>query len=249
MTHVYDFLGFCTVLVLLVALVFLLLGPFRKYWIVLAYVAWELFANVALTVIHVFYNDPAQVASAPGTEVLGLYARLYWTNDVVDDLLRFVLVIVLISKATSESTKRAALRPLLGGVVAAMVVLPFLLFRPIHPSFTLWPLAAWFNSTSELLNFGAAIMNLVLWATLIASRQRERQLLMVSAGLGVVVTGAAISYGLRHFIPPGAFRSVPNLFLMLTQLGGWTIWCRAFWPATKPRQTPSEALTSIEGQT
>ena len=111
------------------------------------------------------------------------------------------------------------------GVVVAALVLPFVLF---HPRFTPWPLGAWFNSTSELLNFGAALMNLPLWATLIGSRLRDPQFLKVSAGLGVAVTGAALAYGLRHFIPPGAFRWVPNLFLMLSQLAGWLLWCSAF---------------------
>jgi hypothetical protein len=243
MTHVYDFLGFCTVLVLFLALVLLLRGPFRKYWVVLIYAAWELSTDLALTVVHFFYNGPAQV-TPPGTDALGLYARLYWTNDVVDDLLRFLLVILLIYRATPQSSRRAAVGRLLSGVVVAASVLPFILFHPIHPNTTHWPLATWFNSTSELLNFAAAIMNLVLWATLIGSGQRDPQLLMVSAGLGVVVTGTAISYGLRHFIPPGGFRAVINLFLMLTQLGGWMLWCRAFWPVTAARQAHPDALTS-----
>ena len=113
------------------------------------------------------------------------------------------------------------------------LVLPFLVF-PMGSA--VWPKGTWFNSTSELLNFGAAIMNLVLWGALLADRKRDPQLAVVSVGLGVVVTGAAISYGLRHFVPLGAI-FVPNLFLMLTQLTGWIIWCRAFWPA--PARVPA----------
>jgi hypothetical protein len=94
-----------------------------------------------------------------------------------------------------------------------------------------WIEGSWFNSTSELLNFGAAIMNLVLWGVLIADRKRDPQLAVVSVGLGVVVTGAAISYGLKVYIVSSAAVFIPNMFLMLTRLVGWTIWCRAFWPA------------------
>lgn len=246
MTQVYDFLGpvlgVGNGLVLLLVLVFLLLGPFRRFWVVLLYVSWELLATAAFTVADVVYNGTAQTgtAGAAQTAAQQWYARLYWLNDVVVDLLRFLLVIVLIYKATPESTRRAAVGRLLGGVVAAVVVLPFLLF---HPTFAPFPKTVWFNSTSELLNFGAAIMNLVLWATLIASRQRDPKILAVSAGLGVVVTGSAISYGLRHFLPHGALTSVVNLFLNLTQLAGWTIWCWAFWPVPRRRAAPHSAVS------
>jgi hypothetical protein len=124
---------------------------------------------------------------------------------------------------------------LLTGLVAGTILLPFLIF-PV--SFQPLPKVAWFNSTTELLNFGAAIMNLVLWAALIPSRPRDPQFLIVSAGLGVLVTGAALSYGLRHFLPQGALTSLLNLFLNLTQVGAWVIWCWAFWPARRRRNAP-----------
>ena len=170
-----------------------------------------------------------------------VYAHLYWTNDVMVHLLRFLLVIIFTYQAIGQSPARAALGRLLGGVVIVVVLLPFLLF---HPHFTPWPQNAWFYSNGEFLSFGAAIMNLVLWGTLIASKQRERQLLTVSSGLGVVVTGEAIAYGMRHFIPLGTFRFLPSIFLILTQIAGWTIWCRAFWPAKNPESVPSAASVS-----
>jgi hypothetical protein len=167
-----------------------------------------------------------------------LYARLYWSNDVIVDLLRFLLVIVLTYAATPEGAKRASIGRILGGIVAVVVVLPFLLF-PLH--FKPWPEASWFNSTSELLNFGAAIMNLGLWGALLANRKRDPQFVAVSIGLGVVVTGAALSYGLLHLIPTKV-RFIPDIFLMLTQLAGWSIWCRAFWPVPRPAPATDSAL-------
>ena len=174
-------------------------------------------------------------------DAVRLYARLYWSNDVIVDLLRFLLVIVLTYAATPEGAKRVSIGRILGGIVAVVVVLPFLLF-PLH--FEPWPEASWFNSTSELLNFGAAIMNLGLWGALLANRKRDPQFVAVSIGLGVVVTGAALSYGLRHLIPASAI-FIPNVFLMLTQLAGWTIWCRAFWPAPKRSPAPESACPAL----
>lgn len=239
MNYVYDVLGIGNGVVLLSVLILLLRGSFRKFWVLLLYVAWELFATATLTIYDLLYLSPSlgKVALAEATK---LYARLYWSNDVIVDLLRFLLVIVLTYAATPEGAKRASVGRILGGIVAVVVVLPFLLF-PLH--FRPWPEASWFNSTSELLNFGAAIMNLGLWGALLANRKRDPQFVAVSIGLGVVVTGAAVSYGLLHLIPTKA-RFLPDIFLMLTQLAGWSIWCRAFWPMRRRVPAPGSPLPS-----
>jgi hypothetical protein len=252
MSRIYDVLapvvsGAIAVELFLV-LVFLLLGPFRKYWIVFAYAAWELLATVAFTIADLLYHATAPVTAANRTLAQLWYSRLYWVNDVIVDLLRFVLVIVLIYMA-SEGTRRVSGR-LLSGLVVVMVVLPFVLFHPgYHPvqvsSFQLpFPSASWFNSTSELLNFGAAIMNLMLWAILLPSNRRDPQLVLVSLGLGVVVTGTAIAYGVRFFVGQREFQAVGYLFMNLTQFAGWALWCRAFRPARKSRQVVDNAVPS-----
>jgi hypothetical protein len=96
-TQFYDFLapvlGIAGAVALLLLIVFLLLGPTRKFWVFLLYVSWELVASVGLTLADVRLHGTAQ---ASGTDAGRLYARLYWTNDVLLDLLRFVLASVLI---------------------------------------------------------------------------------------------------------------------------------------------------------
>ncbi|MDP9112393.1 MAG: hypothetical protein M3O20_01785 [Acidobacteriota bacterium] len=238
MKYVYDFLGIGNGIMLLSVLILILCGSFRKFWILFLYVAWELLATATLTLYDVLYAGPAQGKIA-SVEAVKLYNRLYWSNDVIVDLLRFLLVIVFTYAATPEGAKRISIRRILCGIVAVVLVLPFLLF-PLH--FAPWPRAAWFNSTSELLNFGAAIMNLALWGALLANRKRDPQLVAVSIGLGIVVTGAAISYGLRHLTSDQAV--LPNLFLMLTQLVGWSIWCRAFWRSPRTSHAPENVLPS-----
>jgi len=243
MSYVYRLLDIGNGLALLLVLVLLLRGPFQKFWALLGYVAWELLATTALTSFDVLYNGAA-IGINPSADAVKWYARLYWSNDVIVDLLRFLLVIVLTYRATPEGARRVVTGRILGGVVAVALVLPFLLFPMGSKA---WPRAAWFNSTSQLLNFGGAIMNLVLWGALLANRKRDPQLAVVSAGLGVVVTGAARSYGLRHLVSAEAI-FIPNLFLMLTQLLGWTIWCRAFWPVQNRRPAlapaPGKAVPS-----
>lgn len=238
MNYVYDLLGIGSGVFLLSVLVLLLRGPFRRFWILLVYVAWELFATATLTIYDLLYAGAAQ-GKVQQAEAVRLYTRLYWSNDVIVDVLRFLLVIVLTYAATPEGAKRSSVGRILGGIVLVVMVLPFLLF-PLH--FAPWPAASWFNSTSQLLNFGAAIMNLGLWGALLANRKRDPQFVAVSIGLGVVVTGAAVSYGLRHLTSAQAI--LPNVFLMLTQLAGWTIWCRAFWPVPRRNPAPDSGLPS-----
>jgi hypothetical protein len=256
-THVYDILapalGISNAIALMVLVVFLLFGPVRKFWVVLLYVSWELVATVGLTSVDLLVKGTAQVDHAAQTGANRLYAQLYWTNDVIVDLLRFALVAVLIYKVVGSS--KPLLGRMLGGLVLAMIVLPFELFQPVWhyrprgPSldgassllnfgaaiFETYPTGKWFNSTSQLLSFGAAIMNLILWGALIQSKKRDPQILAVSVGLGILVTGTAVSYGLRHFSPEGSFTAVFNLLLNLTQLAAWLIWCRAFWPWPRPK--------------
>jgi len=232
-------LGVVSGVLLLAVVVFLLQGSFRKYPLLLLYVAWELFATVGLTWADQVYNGTASYTAKTITEGQRLYGHLYYTNDIIVDLLRFLVVTVLTFQATPEGPRRRYVGRLLGGVAVFVMAVPLLLF---HPTFTPWPSFVWLNSATELLNFGAAVMNLVLWGTLIASKKRDPQLLTVSAGLGIVVTGAAVSYGLRHFFKPGVWRNVPDILLMLTQLAGWTIWCWAFRPQPKPHSAPAEAL-------
>ena len=236
MRYVYYLIEISGALALISVLVFLLRGPSRKFWALIVYVAWELLSNLSLNSFDLLYNAATPGASNTSAEVMRLYFRLYWTNDVIVDLLRFLLVIWLTYRATSGGPKRTSIGRMLSGIVVVALTLPFLLFPMFPQGPKPWPEASWFNSSSELLNFGAAIMNLVLWGVLLADRKRDPQLTVVSVGLGVVVTGAAISYGLRHLIPAGAW-FIPNTFLLLTQLAGWTIWCRAFWPARYPSPT------------
>ena len=251
MNRVYDLiapvLNAGIAVALLAVLVFLILGRFYRFWTVLVYVAWELLATLAFTIADVYSHGTAATTAATRTSAQEWYARLYWTNDVVVDLFRFILVIVLIYMA-SEASKRVPVRVLVGLVVAALV-LPFVLFHPnfriVDPSVHIpFPRTSWFQSTSQLLNFGAALMNLILWATLLTQKRRDPQILLVSLGLGIVVTGTAFAYGLRYLLGQREFSAVGYLFMNLTQLIGWIIWCRAFRPATKARETIDTSVAS-----
>jgi hypothetical protein len=134
---------------------------------------------------------------------------------------------------------------LLAVIVAIVLILPFAILNP--PSFftaTAWTAAwgRWFNGTGQILNFGAAIMNLGLWSALLTSKKRDPQLLKVSIGVGVAVAGQAIGFGLRRFLPETAVRQIPDFFMSLTHVLSVLIWCWAFKSAARTPK-PAESVS------
>jgi len=205
-------------------LVLLSRGFVRKYSTLFAYSVLLLMASTA----EVLVSTLAGRRSA-------LYSRLYWSDEVIVDLMLFLLVIVLTRRALEGNASRSKADRLLGGVVIAVLVLPFILFYG-RGLFT----PRWFNRTSQMLNFGAAIMNLALWSALLLNKKRDPRLVTVSAGLGVAVTGAAISYGVRYLNLTPIELQLAALLKTATHLGSMIVWCWAFWPAAKTRPvTPS----------
>ena len=208
--------------------VLLLRGPFRRYPLFLVYSV----AMIARFVLDgVFFR-------AGGINSRG-YILVYWTGDVVDDLLLFWLVAQLTYQVMEGSPLLAGVGKLLRIIPAAAVVLAFVLY---HPYFT----SRWFRHTSQLLSLGAAFMNLLLWTGLLGRKgKRDQQLMTVSIGLGIAVTGYAISYGILQFMTSPETRWVPDLFKALTQVAGSAIWCKAFWPVRKtpPAHPPLQAAS------
>ena len=107
MSHVYNLLDIGNGLALLLVLVLLLRGPLRKFWVLAGYVAWELLTTAALTSFDILYNGAA-VGTSASAAAGKLYARLYWTNDVIVDVLRFLLVVVFTYRATAGRAKRVS---------------------------------------------------------------------------------------------------------------------------------------------
>jgi hypothetical protein len=209
-------------------ILFLLRGAFRRYPLLLAYCVLQLAATVAEEYVYRVFGEPST-----------LFHRLYWTDEISLDLLLFLMVITLTYQALEGSPLRATMGRLLGTVLVIVLVVPFVLFSARRFN------SAWFDGASQLLNFGAAIMNLGLWTALIGTRRRDPLLLKVSAGLGVAVTGAAIAYGLRRFTPPGGtLQQLANLFKTITYLASVLIWCWAFRPPAKKTRTPPTPVGS-----
>ena len=234
MAYATDFLIAVDVALQLALIFYLLRGPYRRYIALLVYSGAVLLATgIENVVTHLTHPAPA------------LYRKVYWSDEVITDLLLFLVVISLTNLALEGNPLRAKTSRILAGIVAAVLILPFVLFNPpLFTSPTHWSPAwgRWFNSTSQMLNFGAAIMNLGLWSALLTSRKRDPQLLKVSIGVGVAVAGQAIGFGIRRFIPDqSTAREFPDIFMSMTHVLSVFIWCWAFRSAANARG--SESLT------
>jgi hypothetical protein len=217
--------------VLQIILLFLLLsGGLRKFPLLFLYAVVQLLATMAETTVRRQFGIRA-----------AQYVQLYWADEILLDLLLFLMVIAFTYQALEGNPLRAKTGKFLATVVVLAVVAPFLLYY--HRVLFTTP---WFNGTSQWLNFSAAIMNLALWTALLSNKKRDPQLLTVSIGLGVAVTGAAMSFGLRQFMTRGYGRQFADLVGVLTSLAGVFVWCWAFRPAwlrdrpKRPKQPPNE---------
>jgi hypothetical protein len=212
------------VLLEFLCVVLLLRGAYRTYPFLLVSCMAMLFGTVAVGVSFRLagFDTP-------------IYRHVYWTVDVVDYFARFLVVVSLIYQVTEGTVLRGALKRLLPMIAIAAIVLPFVLY---HPYFT----GRWFRHTSQLLNLSGAFLNLLLWTAILGRKgHRDRQLLLVSVGIGISVTSVAITYGVLQFMGSSHIRWLPDMFKILAETGGAAIWCWAFWPKaerSRDRQHP-----------
>jgi hypothetical protein len=203
---------------------------FRKYLMVFLFCVLLLVTSLAEVVV---VQWPAY-----GTRS-DTYRILYWTDEMVTDAFLFIMVAMMIYRATEGTSLRTLAERLFSGVVTIALLLPFVLFEKPFTNH-------WYVRSSQLLNFGGAILNLLLWTALLGMRRRDTQLLTVSAGLGVIVTGSAVFYGLLStFRKDPAITAMLNLGYVLSRSAGLAVWCWAFWRIRKgdsPNLPTSPAL-------
>ncbi|HSP69843.1 MAG TPA: hypothetical protein VLN48_19100 [Bryobacteraceae bacterium] len=215
-------IGITEVVLLLVLLFLLIRGPFRRYFLIFAYsLAQALQTVVDGVILRRFGQSSIE------------YKTVFWTDAIIVDLLLILVVIALTNQAMEGNPLRRNMTRVLIVLSVVIAVLPFVVLR--RPLF----LTRWFNGTDQILNFGAAIMNLVLWTALLGSKKRDAQLLTVTAGLGARVAATALLLGLRHFTEGGGLaREIADTAARLTIVAGTLIWCWAFRPSTR-RSPPS----------
>jgi hypothetical protein len=164
------------------------------------------------------------------------YYPVFWGGTLLIAMQLLLVMITLTLRALEGSPLRAKLMRFMGVALVAVLLIPFVAFE--SEVYT----TRWNDSTSQLLNFGAAVMNLALWGALLISKRRDRQLLLVSAGLGVALAGSALALGMRSFTSEDTLgRMIADYSYRLLYIGSVSILCWAFWPSRKRSATSLDA--------
>jgi hypothetical protein len=137
-------------------------------------------------------------------------------------LLVFAMVISLAYKAIGRLRPGSAL--FMGIVLATAAFAAITFFIQFDPRLPSWK---WMTYWTRDLNFGAAILDLGLWAALIGARDKDYRLLMLSGALGLKFTGGAIGQAFRGMSSPG-WQTGVGVFIALCNLACLYIWWQAF---------------------
>ena len=149
----------------------------------------------------------------------------YYRNETVRQFLLFTVVVSLIERATSATPYRTRVLVSLGLAAALTVLLSLYLHRDVRPT----PLLI--TQVTRDLNFGSVVLTLLLWLMLISSQIKDRQLLMVTVGLGLEFTGEAIGQSVRQIADFQHSKSLVlagNLLLSVSHLMRLYAWRTAF---------------------
>ena len=209
-------LGYLLGLVLeLLVIAALVRGPYRKFPAVFAYILAEFFSTVIEMPLGVEYYLTHDSA------ISARWVWWYWVDEIVLQFLVFVVVMSLIWQATSEARSR---RPLRTGIIAGSVLFAGISFF-VHFDANV-ARGIWMTPWARDLNFASAILDMGLWAMLIAKRQHDSRVLTLSGGLGIMFCGEAIGESLRNMS-----RSVVvagDVLMLATNLISLYVWWQTF---------------------
>jgi len=210
----------------------LLRGGYRRFPFLFAYMIGDLLTTIVDAPSAMGYHRGTQ-----GTAVA--FAAIYWFNAVVMQTLVYAVVMSLIYQATGQLRSRRIVRV---SVIAGAMLFAGISFL-IH-----WNPAL--NTGSFLtpcirdLNFCSAILDMALWALLIAAREKDHRLLLLSGGLGIQFTGQAMGTSLRQLAlstRSHALSLTGGVMMVLANLLFLYIWWQAL--RTAPvRQQPGVIL-------
>ena len=144
-------------------------------------------------------------------------ARVYWVDDMLRNLFLLLLVFSLIWRyADSRSHHLSRWLWLASSVLVAVLFWAHYGHR----------IGRYMSLVSRDLNFAATVTILLLWAALVGNRSSERTLLPVTAGLGLMCTGAALGHAIR--LLSRRLDPVGDWVIVLTFLLSLWVWVKTF---------------------
>jgi hypothetical protein len=151
----------------------------------------------------------------------------FFRNEALRQLLLFTVVMSLMDRAMRGRPYRNRVRVILILSACLAVLISVQIHWDAHSNhkYNLWA-----TQVGRDLSFGSVVLTLLLWVTLISSRRKDTQLLMVTGGLGLQFTGEAIGQSIRQLSVPHhhILLLVGNLVLTASHLMRLYVWSEAF---------------------
>jgi hypothetical protein len=185
----------------------LLRGGYRLFPVLFIYQIVDFLMTVASLppyFAYYFYRDPGARTRM---------AQWFWWDELLLQPLVYAVVISLIYRATEKAPARGLVRGVLIGGAVLIAGASFLFHY--HPEL---PNGDWMAFWTRDLTFSSAILDLALWALLLASRIKDTRLLLVSGGLGIQFTGEAIGESLRSMAVQHRSRTLSFTGSLITTL-------------------------------
>jgi hypothetical protein len=188
-----------------------------------------IFAYLVLTFLICAVQAPAALAyqrSAPGRR-LGEWLQ---TVQVVGELAAYSLLLMVVFSLIYQATARFGGRRLMRTILTAGPLLVIAISFLLEYDEKAIP-AMWITAWSRDLKFCAAVLDLALWGLLLATRNPDVKLLLLTGGMGIMLAGNAIAESIRLI----ALRSGSNPLHMgsnvlsaISDLVFLYVWWRAF---------------------
>ena len=196
----------------------LLRGGYRRFPFLFAYMVGDFLTTVVDVPSAMGYDRGMQWAAFA-------FPAIYWFNAVAMQVLVYAVVMSLIYQATSRLGSRRIVRVSLIAGAMLFAGISFLIhWNPaLNPGSFMTP---WTRDLSVFF----AILDMALWALLIASREKDHQLLLLSGGLGIQFAGQAIGTSIRQLALSTRSRAMSltgAIVMLLANLVFLYIWWQA----------------------
>ncbi len=191
---------------------------------------------VFLYLLVLFLTGVADFAGIVGPNSLTeWYARVYYINNTLRHLTGFLAVVSLFLIATRDHPQRDRLRT---RVLAALVALMVLSFVARFPGFDNFEqnLPGYLGVVGRDMGFLTALLILTLWFALIRQRSRSSLLFLISSGMGLNMTGEAMSVSIS-VLSDGALDLLANIISVGSHFLCLLIWIHALRLAERRRQS------------
>jgi hypothetical protein len=196
----------------------LLRGGYRRFPFLFAYVVGDFMTTVVEVPSAVGYYQGRQWAAFA-------FPAVHWFNVVVMQVLVYAVVMSLIYQATGALRARRIVRASL--IAGAMLFAGISFLIHWNPALNRGSfMTPWIRD----LNVCSSVLDLALWALLIAAREKDHRLLLLSGGLGIQFAGEAMGTSILQLALSTRSRAMSltgSVVMLLADLVVLYIWWQA----------------------